>query len=182
MTELFRRGILENTIQPQNNLEYNQLLIQKLNALYSDEWLAVYQYSTESDFCLKLLHTNKISSPVYNQITKELDIHTTEEFQHAKLLVPELIKLGSGPISHIDQLSQNANFPMLVPQSSEIITLQQSIQSEQGAIDAYTNVLEFVRNHHPQNNILMDKLKFILGQEYEHKDDLEKILSDITQG
>lgn len=164
-----------NQIDPTIKNEFINILL----GLYSDEWLAVYQYSIESDFCLMLQSKNKISDIVYSEITKELNKHTEEEFNHAKLLVPELIRMGSGPVSHIDYLSKNANTSFLVPYTNEIITLEQSIKSEQDAINGYTKALGFINQYMPNNIQLKDKFNFILEQEYEHKNDLEKILSEL---
>lgn len=170
--------IFENT-KITNKLE--EILLKQLLALYSDEWLAVYQYSIESDFVTNL----KISDKVKNQITKELDIHTMEEFKHAKLLIPEILKLndsGIESINHIDKLSKTANAKFLVPMKNESNILHQAIVSESGAIKAYTNTLNYLDKHFKDDDKfkkLNEVLKKILDQEFEHKNDLEKILKDI---
>ena len=170
--------IFENT-KITNKLE--EILLKQLLALYSDEWLAVYQYSIESDFVTNL----KISDKVKNQITKELDIHTMEEFKHAKLLIPEILKLndsGIESINHIDKLSKTANAKFLVPIKNESNILHQAIVSESGAIKAYTNTLNYLDKHFKDDDKfkkLNEVLKKILDQEFEHKNDLEKILKDI---
>ena len=172
----FRKIILENQQSITNKLE--EILLKQLLALYSDEWLAVYQYSIESDFITNL----KLSDKVKNQITKELDIHTMEEFKHAKLLVPEIYKLNGASIEHIDKLSKNANAKFLVPSKNESNILHQAIISESGAIKAYTNTLNYLDKHFKNDDKfkkLNDILKKILDQEFEHKNDLEKILKDI---
>ncbi len=170
-------SVNNHNIDPTIRDEFVKILL----GLYSDEWLAVYQYSIESDFCLMLLTKNRISEKVYNEINKELQIHTEEEFNHSKLLVPELIRMGSGPISHIDNLSNYANTELLVPYTNEIITLEQSIKSEQDAINGYTKALGFLNQYFRNDIKLIDKFKFILDQEYEHKTDLEKILLELNK-
>ena len=174
----FRKIITENQQLITNKLETE--LLNKLLALYSDEWLAVYQYSIESDFVSDLNNKNKISTKVKNQITKELDIHTMEEFKHAKLLVPEILKLDGTIIDHIDKLSKNANANFLVPVKNETNILHQAIQSEEGAIKAYNETINFIKHFNDSKfNSLTEILKKILDQEYEHKSDLEKIIKDI---
>ena len=174
----FRKIITENQQIITNKLETE--LLKKLLALYSDEWLAVYQYSIESDFISNLNNKNKISTKVKNQITKELDIHTMEEFKHAKLLVPEILKLDGTIIDHIDKLSKNANADFIVPIKNETTILHQAIQSEEGAIKAYTETIKFITQFKDNKfNTLTELLKKILDQEYEHKTDLEKIIKDI---
>ena len=174
----FRKIITENQQIITNKLETE--LLHKLLALYSDEWLAVYQYSIESDFISNLNNKNKISTKVKNQITKELDIHTMEEFKHAKLLVPEILKLDGTIIDHIDKLSKNANAKFLVPNKNETNILNQAIQSEEDAIKAYTETINFIKRFNDTKfKSLTEVLKKILDQEYEHKSDLEKIIKDI---
>jgi len=172
--------------------------INLLKAVYSDEWLAVYQYSVEADHLLKLKMLNKISDKVYNQVSKELNIHTQEEFNHGKLLVPELIRLESivgfktGPnmdpsknnlIYHIDSLSGFANDEMLPPdpnsECNEIII--QAITAEENAIKAYKSLIVFTNENDVTNSKFQDTLKFILDQEREHKTDLEKLLKEFKE-
>ena len=165
--------------------ENKEILTNKLTAAYADEWLAVYQYSVESDTVLKLLMDNTISKKVHRQITKELDIHAKEEFEHAKKIIPFLIELGSGPISHLDQLTANANGSFLVPKDNHRTILKQAIQSEQGAIQVYTDILSFIKKMDINGVSDINKVKltstiqFILEQEEEHETDLQKILTDI---
>lgn len=194
----FYKNILENTINHENRLKTifrgpeiiqessgkidNKELIKLLTSAYADEWLAVYQYSIESDTVLKLYKDNTINKRVYRQITKELDIHSREEFEHAKKLIPFIIELGSGPIPHLDQLSSNANGKFLVPKDNHRIILQQAIESEQGAIKVYTDILSFIDSAEIRDVDkvkLSSTIKFILEQEEEHETDLQKILTDI---
>lgn len=202
----FYKNILENTVKHEDRLKTiflgpeiigvdslneseiippeNKELIKLLTGAYADEWLAVYQYSIESDTVLKLFTRNTINKRVYRQITKELDIHSREEFEHAKKLIPFMIELGSGPISHLDQLSSNANGEFLVPKDNHRIILKQAIESEKGAIKVYTNLLSFIDSMDKKirgtDKIkLSSTIKFILEQEEEHETDLQKILTDI---
>ena len=127
-----------------------QEMADQLLRLYSDEWLAVYQYNVEDAFCQMVLNANKISPLVYLSISKELKQHMQEELNHSQLLIPELLKFGTAPVSNIDFLSKNANGPFLVPTINEIITLDQAIQSENGAIEAYTKALQFAKTYLPK--------------------------------
>lgn len=159
-------------------LEYIKLL----RSAYSDEWLAVYQYSIEADFLNKLNYQNKLSDKAFNQITKELNIHTQEEFNHAKLIIPELIRLDSEPVNNIDSLSSNANGPFLVPEYDHEIILNQAIDAEAGAIKVYSELVKFTNDKLVTNQKFQDTLKFILEQEREHKSDLEKLLKEFKGG
>lgn len=153
--------------------------IKMLKGVYSDEWLAVYQYSVEADFINKLNYDGKLSNKAYNQIVKELDLHTQEEFNHAKLIVPELILLGAEPVYYINDLEKNANAPMLIPSKDQNNILQQAITSEEGAIKAYTNIQDFIKDNPKICSLKFeDTIKFILDQEYEHKNDLDRLLKE----
>ena len=166
-------------------LEANKLQSQLATLLvkaYSDEWLAVYQYSIESDFLNAMNYKGKLSDKAFNQINKELLQHSSEEFNHSKLLVPEIIKLGGEPINHINKLDQNANGKFLVPVYCHQTILEQAITSEEGAIKVYTDIQDFIKeNPGVCSNRFSDTIKFILDQEHEHKDDLEKLLKEFKK-
>lgn len=151
-------------------------LIKLLRAAYCDEWLAVYQYSIEADYLNKLNFEGKISDKVYNQLTKELNIHTMEEFQHAKLLVPELIQLGSEPIYQINDLTSNSNGPLLLPEKDHVNILSQALEGEEQAIKAYQTIIDFVEDTKICSKEFQNTLNFILHQEYEHRNDLDKLI------
>lgn len=164
--------------------------INLLRAVYADEWLAVYQYSVEADHLLKLKILDKISDKVYNQVSKELNIHTQEEFNHGKLIVPELIRLGlptkntkNNLIYHIDSLSGYANDEMLPPDddSNHNEIINQAITAEENAIKAYKSLITFTNENDVTNSKFQDTLKFILDQEREHKMDLEKLLKEFRE-
>lgn len=164
--------------------------INLLRAVYADEWLAVYQYSVEADHLLKLKILDKISDKVYNQVSKELNIHTQEEFNHGKLIVPELIRLElpikspkNNLIYHIDSLSGYANDEMLPPDddSNHNEIINQAITAEENAIKAYKSLITFTNENDVTNSKFQDTLKFILDQEREHKMDLEKLLKEFRE-
>lgn len=151
-------------------------LIKLLQAAYCDEWVAVYQYSIEGDYLNKLNYQGKLSDKAYNQIVKELNIHTQEEFNHAKLIVPELIQLGAEPIYQMDMLQLTANAPLAIPEQDHSNILKQAIEAEEGAIKTYTTILDLVKDTKICSEKFQDTLNFILDQEYEHRSDLDKLL------
>ena len=172
------KDALKNRANDKSNRADLKHYTKLLQAAYCDEWVAVYQYSIESDFLLKLNTTNLVSDKAYNQITKELIKHTQEEFNHAKLLVPELYKIGSEPIYQIDMLQLSANAPLLIPEQEQDTILNQAITAEEGAIKVYSELIKFVNATKCTGQNFKDTLKFILDQEHEHKNDLEKLLKE----
>lgn len=152
--------------------------IKLLQAVYCDEWVAVYQYSIENDYLNKLNFQGKLSDKAYRNISEELIIHTTEEFNHAKLIVPELIRIGSEPVYQMDMLQLTANGPLAIPEKDELNILGQAINAEEGAIKAYSELIKFINNAKCSSPKFLDTVKYILDQEYEHKSDLEKLLKE----
>jgi bacterioferritin len=60
-------------------------LIDMLNAALSEEWLAYYQY---------WIGTRLMEGPMRSEIEPELLLHTTQELNHAVLVVNRIIQLG----------------------------------------------------------------------------------------
>ena len=185
-TNLFKNAIKGNRtllqakyLEEENEKSKNRnKLIKLLQAAYCDEWVAVYQYSIEGDYLNKLNYQGKLSDKVYNQIVKELNIHTQEEFNHAKLIVPELIQLGAEPIYQMDMLQLTANAPLAIPEQDHNKILRQAIEAEEGAIKVYTTIIDLVKDTKICSVKFQDTLQFILDQEYEHRSDLDKLLNE----
>ena len=156
--------------------KFKTKLIKLLQAAYCDEWLAVYQYSIEADYLNKLNYQGHLSDKAYNQIVKELNIHTQEEFNHAKLIVPELILLNSEPIYQIDMLQLTANAPLAIPEKDHNKILFQALEAEETAIKVYQTIIDLVEDTKYVSKKFEDTLKFILHQEYEHRNDLDKLI------
>ena len=154
-------------------------LLDMLQRAYADEWVAVYQYSVEADFMNMMNYHGKLSDKAYFDINKELIQHSSEEFNHSKLLMPEIIRLGGTPVNHINKLESSSNGKFLVPIECQKTVLSQAIQAESGAIKVYSDISSYIKDHpgscSPQFG---DVIKFILDQEYEHKSDLEKLLKE----
>lgn len=155
--------------------------IKLLQAAYCDEWVAVYQYSVEADYLNKLNYQGQLSDKAYNQIVKELNIHTQEEFNHAKLIVPELIILNSEPIYQIDMLQLTANAPMVIPEKDHNNILFQALEAEEGAIKVYQTITDLVKDTKICSAKFQESLKFILDQEYEHRSDLDKLIHQFKE-
>lgn len=166
----------KNLTASKDEEKFKTKLIKLLQAAYCDEWLAVYQYSIEADYLNKLNYQGHLSDKAYNQIVKELNIHTQEEFNHAKLIVPELILLNSEPIYQIDMLQLTANAPLAIPEKDHNKILFQALEAEETAIKVYQTILDLVEDTKYVSKKFEDMLKFILHQEYEHRNDLDKLI------
>lgn len=174
-----------NTTEPDLPSIKLKKYIKLLQAIYCDEWVAIYQYSIENDFLNKLNFDKKLSDKAYRQISEELLVHSTEEFNHAKLIVPELIRIGSEPVYQMDMLQLTSNGQLLIPETNQTEVLNQAITAEEGAIKAYTELIKFI-NDSKEDKIgspkFLDTVKYILDQEHEHKSDLERLLKEFREG
>ena len=154
-------------------------LLEMLQHAYADEWVAVYQYSVEADYMNMMNYHGKLSDKAYFDINKELIQHSSEEFNHSKLLIPEIIRLGGSPVNHINNIESSSNGKFLVPVECQKTVLTQAIQSESGAIKVYSDISSYIKDHPGScSSQFGDVIKFILDQEYEHKSDLEKLLKE----
>ena len=63
-------------------------LLKLLNQAYASEWLAYYQY---------WLGAKVIKGPMKDAVAAELNLHATEELNHAVLLASRIIQLGGTP-------------------------------------------------------------------------------------
>ena len=64
-------------------------VIEMLNAAYASEWLAYYQY---------WLGAKLIKGPMKDAVAAELNLHATEELNHAVLVANRIIQLGGTPL------------------------------------------------------------------------------------
>ena len=70
-------------------MDVNQLLL-LLNQAYASEWLAYYQY---------WLGAKLIKGPMKDAVAAELNLHATEELNHAALVSNRIIQLGGTPVT-----------------------------------------------------------------------------------
>src|SRR5512133_4171143 len=109
-------------------LDVNYLL-KLLNQAYASEWLAYYQY---------WLGAKVIKGPMKDAVAAELNLHATEELNHAVMLAGRIVQLGGTPI-----LDPKDWFPMSpckydAPADPHVgVILEQNIAGEQCAISAY---------------------------------------------
>ena len=64
-------------------------LIDLLNRAYASEWLAYYQY---------WLGAKVIKGPMKDAVAAELNLHATEELNHAVMLAGRIVQLGGTPV------------------------------------------------------------------------------------
>lgn len=143
-------------------------LIEKLNIAFADEWLAFYQYWIGSKL---------VSGPMKKDVAHELIEHANDELNHAHMIAERICQLGGTPLISPDQWKETATCGYKVPDDKYVIAiLDQSIASEQCAIEVYNNLLQFTEHKDPITyNLILE----ILKDEVEHEDEFQALKKDI---
>ncbi len=148
------------------NLDVDELL-KVLRKAYSDEWLAYYQYWTGAKVA---------KGPMKDTVIAELELHATEELNHALLVTERIIQLGGEPVADPRDWFKLTNCAYEAPTDPFVKTLlEQNIRGEQCAISVYNDIMEMTRDKDPVTyNIALQ----IIEQEVEHEEDLQSLLED----
>lgn len=144
--------------------------IEILNRLYASEIVAAEQYWN---------HEVAFRGPNSLSVQAMLDEHANEEMGHAELLRNRIAHLRGKLTNSL------ADMPILNPaaetgegdiqiSSSPNIMLQQDLQGELIAIQAYTEAIAMMRDYDPGTVLILTQ---ILNDEFEHQHDLDNLLS-----
>ncbi|MEW6743982.1 MAG: ferritin-like domain-containing protein [Planctomycetota bacterium] len=143
-------------------------LIKLLNEAYASEWLAYYQY---------WLGAKVIKGPMKDAVAAELNLHATEELNHAVLLANRIIQLGGTPA-----LSPRSWFDLSpckydAPEDPYVaVLLDANIAGEQCAITTYKNLMDTTKD---KDMVTYNMALTILEQEVEHEEDLQSLREDL---
>ena len=148
------------------NLDVDELL-KVLRKAYADEWLAYYQYWAGAKLA---------KGPMKEAVIAELELHATEELNHALLVTERIIQLGGEPVTDPRDWFKLTNCAYEAPNDPFVKTLlEQNIRGEQCAISVYNDLMEMTRDKDPVTyNIALQ----IIEQEVEHEEDLQALLED----
>ncbi len=143
-------------------------LISMLNKAYASEWLAYYQY---------WLGAKLIKGPMKDAVAGELNLHATEELNHAVLLASRIIQLGGTPVLSPEGWSQESPCPYDPPADPYVaVLLDQNIAGEQCAITAYKGLMDATKD---KDMVTYNIALTILEQEVEHEEDLQSLKEDL---
>jgi bacterioferritin len=143
-------------------------LISILNKALADEWLAYYQY---------WIGAKIVKGPMKDAVISELNLHATEELNHAELLAARIIQLDGTPVLTPENWIKLSNCGYERPQDPYVEEiLNQNIKAEQCAIKVYNEMLEITRDADP---VSYNMFLTILSQEVEHEEDLSALREDI---
>ena len=109
-------------------------LVKMLNAAFSEEWLAYYQY---------WIGARLMEGPMRSEIEPELLLHANQELNHAVLLVNRIIQLGGIPIINPIDWTKHARCKYGEPSDPYIeVDLEQNLKGERCAILRYQEIAD----------------------------------------
>ncbi|MGA2079404.1 MAG: ferritin-like domain-containing protein [Holophaga sp.] len=144
-------------------------LLRLLNAAFASEWLAYYQY---------WLGAKVLKGPMKDAVAAELNLHATEELNHAVLLAGRIVQLGGTPVLSPAQwfeLSPCKYDAPVDPYVGEV--LDQNIDGEQCAISTYSHLMDVTKD---KDMVTYNLALTILTQEVEHEEDLQSLKEDLA--
>ena len=145
-------------------------LLNMLNAALSEEWLAYYQY---------WIGARLMEGPMRSEVEPELLLHSTQELNHAVLVVNRIIQLGGTPVINPSSWTSLARCTYDEPSDPYIeVILEQNLKGERCAIQRYQEIADFTNGRdHATHQMAVT----ILNEELEHENDIEDWLNDISR-
>lgn len=148
-------------------MDVNELL-RLLNRAYASEWLAYYQY---------WLGAKVIKGPMKDAVAAELNLHATEELNHATLLTARIVQLGGIPVSDPQKWFELSPCAYDAPDDPYVaVLLAQNIDGEQCAISTYKSLMDTTKE---KDMVTYNLALTILEQEVEHEEDLQSLKEDL---
>jgi bacterioferritin len=140
----------------------NPKIIERLNALLSDELTATNQYIVHSEMC---------ANWQFNKLHNLVEKRAIEEMKHAEKLIARILFLEGLPIvSNLNKIHIGAEVPA---------QLENDFGAELGAVQAYNDGIR--QAVEAGDNGTRELLESILADEEEHVDWLEAQLDQIKQ-
>ncbi len=146
-----------------------EYLIKLLNQAYGSEWLAYYQY---------WLGAKVIKGPMKDAVAGELNLHATEELNHAVLVSNRIIQLGGTPVLSPREWEAVSPCKYDAPADPYVaVILDQNIAGEQCAISFYKSIMDATKD---KDMVTYNMALTILEQEVEHEEDLQSLREDLN--
>jgi bacterioferritin len=143
-------------------------LLDLLNRAYASEWLAYYQY---------WLGAKVIKGPMKDAVAAELNLHATEELNHAVMLAGRIVQLGGTPILDPRDWFTMSQCTYAPPSDPHVgVILDQNIAGEQCAISTYKEMMDATKD---RDMVTYNLALTILQQEVEHEEDLQSLQEDL---
>ncbi|MBP1595931.1 MAG: Ferritin Dps family protein [Acidobacteria bacterium] len=143
-------------------------LLKMLDEAFASEWLAYYQY---------WLGAKLIKGPMKDAVAAELNLHATEELNHANLLAARIIQLGGNAVTDPRRWFDLSPCTYESPDDPYVaVLLDQNIAGEQCAISAYKRIMDATKD---KDMVTYNLALTILEQEVEHEEDLQSLKEDL---
>jgi bacterioferritin len=143
-------------------------VLDMLNRAYASEWLAYYQY---------WLGAKLIKGPMKDAVAAELDLHATEELNHATLVANRILQLGGTPVLSPQAWAELSPCKYDAPEDPYVaVLLDQNIAGEQCAINVYKALMDATKD---KDMVTYNLALTILEQEVEHEEDLQSLREDL---
>jgi len=143
-------------------------LLARLNRAYASEWLAYYQY---------WLGAKLVKGPMKDSVAAELNLHATEELNHAVLVSNRIIQLGGVPVANPKDWFGLSPCTYDAPNDPYVaVLLDQNIAGEQCAISVYKELMDVTKD---KDMVTYNIALSILQQEVEHEEDLQSLKEDL---
>ena len=143
-------------------------VVKLLSEAYASEWLAYYQY---------WLGAKVIKGPMKDAVAAELNLHATEELNHAVLVSNRIVQLGGTPVLSPKDWFALSPCKYDAPADPYVVTLlDQNIVGEQCAISVYKNLMDVTKD---KDMVTYNMALTILEQEVEHEEDLQSLREDL---
>ena len=146
-----------------------QELVADLNRAYADEWSAVYSYT----------HMAQVVTgrPAAKHLAGLLQETAAEELEHQEELAERIASLGGEPLADPSKLveASNEGYPTPPADATDFEAMVKTvIEAERGAIEVYNKLAKKTAGKDP---ITYELIVHILGEEIEHEDDFESLMS-----
>ncbi len=144
------------------------ILIDELNKIYCDEWLAYVQYVEGAQVASGMPRAS---------LVKEMEEHAAEELEHVKKIAKRIIELGGTPVIEPKMWYKYSACGYDAPKDPDArVILEQNLRSERCAINAYNRLIGLLAGRDLVTQKILVK---ILEEEIEHEQDLEDIEADV---
>lgn len=157
MAEIFAN--VETTVEEMLGDEAEKI-VYMLDTAAASEILAVIQYKMAAAV---------VVGNTAQDVADHLLEHAQQELEHWSMLIKRIVELGFTPATDLDAIVHNKFTSYLNPsdRSPEAI-IDQTIESESGAIQMYNSIAEYVKD---KDSVTYDLVVSILAQEQEHERD-----------
>lgn len=144
-------------------------VIKDLNSAYADEWLAHYQY---------FLYAQVMQGMDAEQLKEKLEIQSTDEMNHAKILLNRILELGGKPTTDLNSASTCGFSPPPDDPHDLNSIIELVLKGERCAVEKYNNL---AKKYHMKDLVTHEIFEDFLKDEVSDEEDWENFLPSIQR-